>query len=195
VYAMQYEVTLPADYDMQIIRTRVATRGGGTDGFGGLGMKAYLIRERGADGSPVNQYAPFYLWADVSGMNRFLWGGGGFRGIVEDFGRPEVRHWTGAAFERGAAYGVTPRTAVRRTRPVPPGADPTGPVASALEEAGGLARTPGVHSTALAVDPGRWEIVQFTLWEDIPAVTDGTRYEVLHLSAPCSAELPKGRHW
>lgn len=35
-------------------------------------LKAYLIRERGRDGSPVNQYAPFYLWADTDGMGRFL---------------------------------------------------------------------------------------------------------------------------
>jgi hypothetical protein len=61
MHAMQYEITLPADYDMEIIRERVATRGAALDDFAGLGLKAYLIRERGVDGSPVNQYAPFYL--------------------------------------------------------------------------------------------------------------------------------------
>ncbi len=69
---MRYEITLPADYDMGVIHRRVATRGSGTDRFPGLGIKAYLVRERGRHGSPVNQYAPFYLWAELSGMNAFL---------------------------------------------------------------------------------------------------------------------------
>ena len=74
MYAMQYEITLPSDYDMNIIRHRVATKGHLLDMFPGLGLKAYLIRECGVDGSLVNQYAPFYLWASIAGMNRFLWG-------------------------------------------------------------------------------------------------------------------------
>lgn len=79
MHAMQYEITLPADYDMGIIRTRVATKGHLLDAFPGLGLKAYLIRER-AGGSPVNQYAPFYLWRAPEGMNAFLWGAG-FQGL------------------------------------------------------------------------------------------------------------------
>ncbi|MEV7966178.1 DUF4865 family protein [Sphaerisporangium sp. NPDC088356] len=58
---MQYEITLPADYDMAIIRHRVATKGTALDGFRGLGLKAYAIRQRGFGGSPVNQYVPSYL--------------------------------------------------------------------------------------------------------------------------------------
>jgi Domain of unknown function (DUF4865) len=38
--AMQYEIALPADYDMAIIRDRVATKGAMTDDFEGLGLKA-----------------------------------------------------------------------------------------------------------------------------------------------------------
>jgi hypothetical protein len=93
VYAKQYEITLPADYDMQIIRKRVADGGRVLDDRAGLGLKAYVIRERGIDGSPVNQYAPFYLWNDTGEMARFLVGGGGFQNIVRDFGRPAARHW------------------------------------------------------------------------------------------------------
>lgn len=71
MHAMQYEITLPADYDMGIVHERVAARGRLLDAFPGLGLKAYLVRERGAD-SPVNQYAPFYLWVTPEGMNSFL---------------------------------------------------------------------------------------------------------------------------
>lgn len=83
--AMQYEITLPADYDMGIIHRRVAEKGRLTDEFPGLAMKAYLVRERGVAGSPVNQYAPFYLWNTATGMNAFLWGPG-FRGSARTSG-------------------------------------------------------------------------------------------------------------
>ena len=46
----QYAVTLPADYDMQIIRRRVATKGPAFDDFPGLGVKVFMIREKGCFG-------------------------------------------------------------------------------------------------------------------------------------------------
>ncbi|MDP9869828.1 DUF4865 family protein [Streptosporangium brasiliense] len=195
MYAMQYEITLPADYDMDVIRRRVATRGSALDAFPGLGLKAFVIRERGSGGSPVNQYAPFYLWAGIGGMNRFLWGGAGFGGIVDDFGRPEVRHWTGVALERGPAHGAVPRAATRRTEPIPAGADPAPVVERALGEFRRQARAEGVHTGALAVDPRSWELVHFTLWEHAAPETADTRYEVLHLSAPHLADIGTGRQW
>ena len=195
MYAMQYQISLPADYDMEIIRRRVRTRGAALDAFAGLGLKAYLIRER-ENGSPVNQYAPFYLWHSIEGMNRFLWGGGGFHGIVNDFGRPLVEHWTGVGYERGPAFASTPRAATRRTQPVPPGIDPTSFVARELGSLREHAAVPGVHSAALAVDPRLWELIRFTLWEHSAPRQDGDiRYEVLHLSSPQAAALTTGRHW
>ncbi|WP_342743470.1 MULTISPECIES: DUF4865 family protein [Amycolatopsis] len=182
VYAMQYELPLPADYDMAIIRRRVATRGFRTDDFAGLGLKAYLIRERAA-GSPVNQYAPFYLWHDIGAMSRFLVGGGGFQGIVDDFGRPPVRHWTGIAFERGP--GDAARTATRDVTAMPEDLD------AAIADLRELTAHDHVHSAALAFDPAHWQLVRFVLWADeAPG-----RYEVLHLSTPSLTELPTGRHW
>jgi len=199
MYAMQYELTLPADYDMKIIRRRVEDRGHRTDDFPGLGFKAYLIRERAVGGSPVNQYAPFYLWQHTDGMNRFLWGGGGFGGIVTDFGRPAVRHWTGVALGTGLSVAEMPRAASRHTEAVPACADPAELVGRATEALPALAAAEGVHSVTLAVDPHHWQLVRFTLWADGPgpdAVASGDeRYEVLHLSTPGLADLPTGRHW
>jgi hypothetical protein len=207
---MQYTVTLPADYDMGIIRSRVADRGHLMDGFAGLGLKAFLIRERGVDGSPVNAYAPFYLWNDTKALGRFLWGGAGFGGIVTDFGRPTVRHWIGAGVAAGpSAQGTSqreqPETAtVRRVR-LPDGVDPAAAMARAGEELTRRSRTPGVHTTAIALDPHHWELVHFTLWgrgagegagrgagEDVADLAGGERYRVLHLCAPGLATLPCG---
>lgn len=197
MYAMQYDVTLPADYDMDIIRARVAARGRLLDDRAGLGLKAYAIRERGVDGSPVNQYAPFYLWQDPGRMSEFLVGGGGFQGIVDDFGRPVVRHWTGVGFHPGPAVTDPPRAASRLLTTLAPGADLAATVAGALDELRALAGTEGVHCAALAVDPHHWQLARFVLWhEAVPAAHEATeRYRVLHLSAPRLAHLPAGRHW
>jgi len=204
VHASQYEITLPADYDMQIIRTRVAVGGHVLDDRAGLGLKAYVIRERGVAGSPVNQYAPFYLWNDTGQMARFLLGGGGFQNIVRDFGRPTARQWVGVACFAGPGRATAPATASRRLTPVPVDPDPerTGLGLSALveretEQLRQLARRDGVHTAALAVDTHHWQLLRFVLWADTSAPDDDAteRYEVLHLSAPGLADLPDGAAW
>jgi hypothetical protein len=195
MHALQYEITLPARYDMGIIRDRVARRGHLLDDWGGLGLKAYLIRERGLRGSPVNQYAPFYLWNTVDGMNSFLWGGG-FQGVSDDFGRPSARQWTGLAYEEGD--GSHARFAVRHRHPVPDGVLLAESAEDAVGEARRLAAEDGALCAAAAVDTSRWELVHFSLWErweqDAPKA-DGEVFEVLHLSAPGRDRLPRGRQW
>lgn len=90
--AMQYSFTLPADYDMGIIEKRIADNGYRTDGFAGLIFKTYLYARRNClqTGSAENIYAPFYLWQDVSDMNRFI-SGAGFQGVAGAFGWPQIR--------------------------------------------------------------------------------------------------------
>ncbi|MCP3804611.1 DUF4865 family protein [Allokutzneria sp. A3M-2-11 16] len=188
MYAKQYEITLPADYDMTIIRRRVADNGHLLDDRAGLGLKAYLIRERGVDGSPVNQYAPFYLWNDTGAMAHFLVGGGGFQNIVRDFGRPAALHWTGIACHAGPARADFPRVATRTLTPFPADLEA---VQREIEE---LSRHENVHTAALAFDPHHWQLMRFVLWKDNPE-PGAERYEVLHLSAPGLKDLPDGRAW
>ncbi len=204
MYAKQYEITLPTGYDMQIIRKRVAEGGHVLDDRAGLGLKAYVIRERGVGGSPVNQYAPFYLWNDTGAMARFLVGGGGFQNIVRDFGRPDVRNWAGVACHAGPARAAAPKSASRLLVPVPvdSDADRTGlGLAGWVEEEAAALRTlagrEGVHTAALAVDPHHWQAMWFVLWRDAvdPDMAAGDCYEVLHLSTPGLDALPEGRAW
>ncbi|ARF77720.1 DUF4865 family protein [Kitasatospora aureofaciens] len=203
MHAMQYEITLPADYDMGVIRKRVADKGHLLDAHPGLGLKAYLVRERGQGGSPVNQYAPFYLWRTAEGMNGFLWGPG-FRGLSADFGRPAVHHWLGAGLVEGTRTDA-PTTATRTTVRLPETADPAEALEQAVAELAQFAAftelpaRPGqsaLHTAAVAVDPSRWELLTLALWHG-PAPEDapGTRYQVLHLSRPELDRLPAGRHW
>jgi Domain of unknown function (DUF4865) len=192
VYAMQYEISLPTDYDMGIIRRRVETTGHRLDDFDGLGLKAYLIQDR-ANGAMVNQYAPFYLWNDPAGMGRFLWGGGFFTAICTSFGRPPVRHWTGVETLAGPDVDQPALSATKHTQSLTPDVDPADPVAAAVETLRQTASVAGVHSAALAVDPTRWELVHFTLWSGPePGAVPGTRYQVLHLSTPGTKELLGG---
>ncbi|GAA3463022.1 DUF4865 family protein [Saccharothrix longispora] len=191
MHATQYEITLPADYDMGVIRHRVATRGSALDDFPGLGLKAHRVRERGVDGSPVNHYAPFYLWRTTEGMDSFPWGPG-FAGIRADFARPAVRDWVGPAFHRGPAGDVAHLT--RRTVAVPQDATPDDLVDEAPAESAALAAHPGVHASAVAVDPDRWEPLHVVLRSGEPDA-GGTRYRVHHLSRPEVDGLNAGRHW
>ncbi|MFI1760975.1 DUF4865 family protein [Streptomyces sp. NPDC020800] len=194
MHAMQYELTLPADYDTGIIRSRVSRIGHLLDDWDGLGLKTYLLRERGVHGSPVNQYAPFYLWNTVQGMNRFLWAGA-FQGLVDDFGRPAVRQWTGMAYEEGGAAGSPAAVAVRQRQPVPAGVELSAVMEDAAREAGRLAAEDGAVLAAAAVDPHHWELVHFSLWEHDAPQADGDVFRVLHVSAPGRDRLPRGRQW
>jgi Domain of unknown function (DUF4865) len=72
--AMQYTFNLPDDYDMALIRARVAERGHLFDEMDGLCQKAFLISERHVEPAQGNMYAPFYVWHDVRAMQTFLLG-------------------------------------------------------------------------------------------------------------------------
>jgi hypothetical protein len=186
--AAQYEITLPADYDMGIIRRRVAERGSALDDRAGLGLKAYLVRDV-SDGSPVNAYAPFYLWHDPAALAAFHWEGQGFAGIVRDFGRPTVRTWIGGRFLRGDDLTGTPTHAVTRFVRFAPDSDPETEVTTVVRLADETAAIPRTHSVAWAVDPSRWEAVVFRLTTSVPAAGVGAVHRVEHLSAPGLAEL------
>lgn len=188
--ATQYEITLPTDYDMGVIRRRVAERGSALDDRAGLGLKAYLVRDV-ADGSPVNAYAPFYLWNDPDALAAFHWGGQGFAGIVRDFGRPTVRTWIGGGFTRGDAIDAAPTHAVVQLARFAPGSDPETEAAAVARLAGEAAADQHTHSVAWAVDPTRWDAVVLRLATAAvaPEPTTGTVYRVEHLSAPGLTEL------
>ncbi len=86
---MQYRINLPSDYDMQIIRRRVAENGSKTDGFQDLFFKCYLIQERAVD-SFENVYSPLYIWNDTKGMNKFLFEGF-YDNILRSFGWHNIK--------------------------------------------------------------------------------------------------------
>ena len=187
--AMQYGFTLPADYDMAIIRRRIAEKGHLLDDFPGLVFKAWLHAARDDRDMPGsdNLYAPFYLWHDNAGMNAFL-GGSGFATLSRDFGRPTVRTWMPWHAElAGDLRGAT--CATRELAAIPAHVDP----GSALEAEAAAARqdrAAGALAAISAYDPSGWSLLRFRLWPTLRAdlAREGRQlYRVGHVSQPGAA--------
>ncbi|SFA70010.1 MULTISPECIES: DUF4865 family protein [unclassified Bacillus (in: firmicutes)] len=87
--ATQYKITLPSDYDMNIIKERVRNNGYKTDGFEDLKFKLYLVTEKGMNNNLQNSYCPLYLWKDTNGLNKFLFNGF-YDNILNSFGWQRV---------------------------------------------------------------------------------------------------------
>ena len=180
--AMQYSFTFPADYDMALIRRRIADKGHCTDALPGLVAKAYLYGEREAGGTAENCYAPFYLWQDNAGLNDFL-AGPGFQALTRSFGWPAVRVWSlwQAALQPGVADA---RWGTRAIRSVAPHGDLA---AMQREEEAQLAAAlaAGALAVAAGFEPTTWSVVRFRLWAERPAAEEensGQLYRVGHVS-------------
>lgn len=185
--AMQYNFTLPADYDMSIIRQRIAAKGSLTDDFPGLVFKAYLYgsRDQRRRNARENLYAPFYLWKSNEGMNKFL-GGAGFVALTQSFGWPSVKTWSAwpaSLSERLAA-------ATCATREIVP-IEPHSPLADLQKaETETLWEDMDTRDALGAVsgfEPTTWTMVRIRLWTEWHERFDRTgllTYDIGHLSIP-----------
>ena len=182
MYAMQYAINLPADYDMQIIRDRVAATGRLMDDFAGLEFSACLIREK-ARGATRNAYAPFYVWRDIDGMRSFCWGESGYSSIVRDFGRRPIQDWTVAQLVPGPVPYAGARSLTMSTVQLPEGEAPSRCLDAVTQPF--LSQVEGQTVARLAaVDITTWTVVLVELSGRRAEQTDPrvTGYEVLHVS-------------
>jgi len=167
--AMQYSFTLPADYDMAIIDRRIADKGRLTDGFPGLAFKAYLS----AQASPDNLYAPFYVWHDAEGLNRFL-SGPGFVGLTRSFGWPVVRIWPVWQARIGDIARATHAT--RELSAIAPHDD----LAARRARDAAEVAADGALASIAGFEPTTWTSIRFRLWDH--QATGGQAYRVGHIS-------------
>ncbi|TBW53329.1 DUF4865 family protein [Marinobacter halodurans] len=184
--AMQYSFTLPADYDMGLIRHRIASKGHLLDTFPNLVFKAYLYADR-ADRVTAgfeNLYAPFYVWRNSDGMNAFL-ASAGFVGLTRSFGWPSVQTWS-VWQALGSGDVANAVTATRETLAVEPFSDLSALRSAEIERAGRDLSRAGALAAVAAYDPTAWSVVRFRLWEDEgPEPAAGRRrYRVGHVSRP-----------
>jgi hypothetical protein len=183
--AMQYTFTLPDDYDMNLIRERVAQKSDHFDRLEGLYEKAFLISEKGVADACENTYAPFYLWNHSYAMNDFLVSDS-FKAVTEAFGRPSVKSWLPLYFSSGKAKFRHPVFATQEILDISADAN--------LNELRRLeyklhrqwAEHPQNQSSFIGLNADTWQIVRFALWtkpqENLS--NDVRTFEVVHLSAP-----------
>jgi hypothetical protein len=181
--AMQYSFTLPADYDMAIVRRRIDEKGPSLDHFDGLRLKAYLHAARG-DHSAENLYAPFYVWRDSEAMQRFL-GSAGFRALTQAFGWPSIRCW-----QVWDAYlpphARQARVASREIRPIGP-YTPLDELRNGTRDALQRDIERGALAAVTAFEPTSWTWVSLRLFDETPpfTVADARQwYRVGHVSQP-----------
>lgn len=181
----QYPIRLPADYQMVIIRRRVRERGSALDAREGLALKLYGIREVDVLGSPVNEYAPFYLWRKAESMSQFHWGGGGFEGIVRDFGRPAVHTWLPAAINGSpeASHWASHFSVSRAT--LHPELSLTEQISQLVESSQRRFESGKVLGSVLGINPENWQSVTLEIHQFPPIPQPNSQlYTILHVSAP-----------
>ena len=183
MFILNYQLTLPASFDMAGLRERIPAIGARFDDLPGIGAKAFLLRENGVNGSAVNQYAPFYLFTDEAAAASFLWDGENFSGVVSAYGRPIGQTWIGSGYLRGPAILSTPVWAVRTISRLPADEAPAALVRTTRSRLEARREEPGLHSVACGIDPRTWELVVFAMHSTKPDPQDGELYEIAHLSA------------
>ncbi|OCW55513.1 DUF4865 family protein [Hoeflea olei] len=185
--AMQYSFTLPTDYDMTIIDRRIREKGPLLDGFPLLRFKAYLVAKKQDSGfsSTENLYAPFYLWDQPEGIERFLTSSG-FAALTRDFGWPSVSVWQVWQMQATSDLGAA-RYATREIQPVAPYSNLAEMRATAAANAESTMKA-GALATVCAFDPTAWRRMEFSLWPVLPdPVAAGQTYAVGHMSLPGAA--------
>ncbi|MBP0597359.1 DUF4865 family protein [Herbaspirillum sp. LeCh32-8] len=183
-----YEHRLPADYDLDIIRSRAAQRGALWNDVPDLYFKAFLLREAGRHGATGHSYSSLYLWRQEAAFSDFL--AGRFRSVIDSFGRPRID--TRFVLDARKGQGKAARLAYREEVDIPRDADLAAVLAAEAERNREAAARPAIVATAVGVDVQQWRITRVQIAEsELDAGTGAAAYQVLYLAAPLLSELPR----
>lgn len=165
---MQYKISLPKNYDMDIIRNRVKNNGNKTDGFQDLFFKAYLIKSD----KEHNEYSPFYIWKNSKGMNKFIFEGF-FDNILDSFGWQNINIGIPLTIElnekfRDSKYCIEIEHKINKTYFL------SRPEFSLPKE--------GDSGRVLVYNPDKWRYTEFYFYKDKPENISENIYEILHIS-------------
>jgi len=119
--SIQYPISLPPDFDMKSIETRVSQCAHAFESVAGLRLKAFLMTSI-AEGAGKNTYAPFYVWDSANALLDFL-SGDLFGAVIDSFGRPALVNWQVLDFavgDRSAKPGIATFATVAYDRTVRP---------------------------------------------------------------------------
>ncbi|MFD4764076.1 DUF4865 family protein [Streptomyces sp. NPDC058439] len=185
-----YDITLPADYDMGIIRQRVTGRSAPWDLRAGLLLKAFCVTSpedtpAGDGAGPSHKsYAPFYVWDDPGQFAAFLTGPE-YAGLRSAFGPVPVA--TATVLE--SSIGSGPASHLIRTREhLGPFADLRSVARAEEERRHAALDDPAVHSYVADLDAVSMIVTRRTLLREgnpPPKQENGAQVlRVLHLSQP-----------
>lgn len=178
----RYRHRLPADYDLSLIRARIAARGPTWDAAPGLIFKAFTLEDR-SRGASENAYSSFYLWRDAGAAAAFF-AGSGFAAVLQAFGRPRTDLWLPFAIQTGPSAQARSLAITHRT--LPPEADLGTERREDAAWGASLRAEPDVLAVLCGLDPTSWRVTRFVLRAGEPAAGDG---EILHLASPGLADL------
>ncbi|MBM6581690.1 DUF4865 family protein [Microvirga sp. BT689] len=164
--AMQYSLSLPADYDMGIIDRRIRDKGSLLGEFPNLKFKAYLRAAKGDLGSHENLYAPFYVWDKADGASDFLCGPG-FQTLANDFGWPSVRTWIVWQACVDPAFRQA-KFATRDIFPIEPHARLDQVQRREVDEAMNAVSSRNAFASVAGFEPTTWTRIRFRLWTTLP---------------------------
>lgn len=171
--AMQYKISLPDDYPMDIIKKRVQDNGAKTDGFADLHFKAYLISEKGILNQDKNEYAPLYLWESSRGMNQFLFDGF-YQNILDSFGWQKIQIGIVAACHLKKEF-INSNYALEYEREIPP--------SDCLKAPGFSSHFSQSTGRVMFYHPDKWNCTEFHFFEQLPAAKPHAKfYRILHIS-------------
>lgn len=176
MYAMQYEIKLPSDYNMEKVRERVRLNGFKTDGFKDLFIKAYLISQTN-DNCITKTYSPLYIWRNSEGMNDFIFNGY-YDNIISSFG------WQNISI--GITFSINTSSNIKRCEYVIEEYIDIEPRISLtnLNISKKFNTIDNVSAEFVIYNPDKWKCVKYSFVERIPddININGKIYEVLHIS-------------
>ena len=183
-----YSHRLPADYDIDLIRSRAQARGHLWDAAPELHFKAFLLRERGRFGATTSEYSSLYLWRKDEAFRDFLVGGR-TKPVTDSFGRPQIE--TRVVLDALKGSGREARFLHKQEQDIPLDADLTSAFANEIGRNRVAAQQPGAVAAAVGVDVQNWKFTRVLLSENEPSgKEEGAVYQVLHLAQPLLSALP-----
>ncbi|MEM7635353.1 MAG: DUF4865 family protein [Pseudomonadota bacterium] len=182
MFIKQYRHRLPADYDMSIIRSRVAKGGPVFDDRPHLAFKAFSVEDAGQMGATNNAYSSLYLWFEIEAVADFLWYKG-FQNVFDTFGRPTVETWLAIDAARGQSDQAT--MLYREDADMPPDQSLADLRTSETERNRQTAARPGTVASVVGIELATWRIARFTLSETVAQDHTGQKvYQVAYLAKP-----------
>jgi len=184
--AMQYKITLPSDYNMDIIRNRVSDKGYLADNLQGLDFKAFLISEKGNFSNNENMYAPFYVWSKDMGMIDVVLGDF-FQGIITSFGWQKISNWI-VLHSSKSENNIFPKYALQETITIPTFTDLKALREQEVNRNKEVMDNPHMKYSIVAFNPENWSLVRFQIADNLEdnSVNNSQieKYEVLYLASP-----------